>query len=104
MQTLKFDPGGFEGRLRAYPFLGMLRALLCVEVLLVLEWMVMTWSVLLTEGSPPNVIFRGDVQAFGMFCGRSLFSTQSGWFEYDMPSYGSWGCEGMSGSAMKQGT
>ena len=59
MQTLKFDPGGFEGRLRAYPFLGMLRALLCVEVLLVLEWMVMTWSVLFDRRKSSECHFPG---------------------------------------------
>ena len=28
-----FGPGGFQGRLRAYPFLGTWRALLCGEVM-----------------------------------------------------------------------
>ena len=37
MQTLMYDLGGVKGRLRAYPFLGMLRTLLCGEVILVLE-------------------------------------------------------------------
>ena len=40
-----FDRGGFKDRLRAYPFLGMFRALLCGEVLLVLEWLVVIWSI-----------------------------------------------------------
>ena len=31
-QTLVFDPGGSKGRLRACPFLGTWRALLCEEV------------------------------------------------------------------------
>ena len=39
MQTLMFDPGGFKGCLCACPFLGMRRALLCGEVL-VLERLV----------------------------------------------------------------
>ena len=29
MQTLMFDPGGFKGRLRAYPYLRTWRTLLC---------------------------------------------------------------------------
>ena len=37
MQTLMYDPGGVKGRLRTYPFLGILRTLLCGEILLVLE-------------------------------------------------------------------
>ena len=32
MQTLVFDPGGFKGRLRACPFWGTWRALLCEEI------------------------------------------------------------------------
>ena len=32
MQTLMFDPGGFKSRLRACPFLGTWRALLCGKV------------------------------------------------------------------------
>ena len=32
MQNTTFDPGGSQGRLRACPFLGSWRALLCVEV------------------------------------------------------------------------
>ena len=32
-QNLMFDPGGSKGRLRACPFLGIWRALLCGEVL-----------------------------------------------------------------------
>ena len=44
MQTLMFDPGGLKGRLRACPFLGTWRALLCGEVL-VLERLVAIWSV-----------------------------------------------------------
>ena len=33
MQNMTFDPGGSRGRLRACPFLGSLRALLCGEVI-----------------------------------------------------------------------
>ena len=43
-QTLVFGPGGSKGRLRAWPFMGTLRALLCGEVL-VLERLVPIWSV-----------------------------------------------------------
>ena len=32
MQNRTFDPGGSQGRLRACPFLGSWRVLLCVEV------------------------------------------------------------------------
>ena len=38
MQTLMFDAGGFKGRLRACPFLGTWRALLCGEVLVLSGW------------------------------------------------------------------
>ena len=31
-QTLIFDPGGSTGRLRAFPFLGTWRTLLCGEI------------------------------------------------------------------------
>ena len=43
MQNLVLDPGGFKGRLRACPFPGIWRALLCGEVL-VLERLVAIWS------------------------------------------------------------
>ena len=34
MQTLMFDPGGFKGRLRAYPYLRTWRTLLCGDFFL----------------------------------------------------------------------
>ena len=43
-----FDPGDFNGRLRACPLLGAWRALLCEEVL-VFERLVAIWSVILQK-------------------------------------------------------
>ena len=57
----------------------------------------------LTERGPRNIIFRSEVQATRTYCGRTLFSSQLGWFEYAMPSYGSWKGEEMSGSVMERG-
>ena len=72
MQTLMFNPGGFKGRLRACPFLGTWRALLCGEVL-ILERLVVIWSILFTEGEPLNIIFRSEIQVTRTHCGRLLF-------------------------------
>ena len=48
MQTLMFDPGGFNGRLRACPILGTWRALYCGKVL-GLERLVAIWRVFLPK-------------------------------------------------------
>ena len=72
-QNLVFDPGGFTGRLRACPFLGMRRALLSGEIFVrALDeaaavfggWM--TWSHNLAREVQMNRLRR-------MCCGRSMF-------------------------------
>ena len=78
-----FDPGGSEGRLRACPFLGTWRALLCEEIIL-LERLVAICSIFLagrmtrglscrTKGGPRNIISRSEVHATRAYCGRPLF-------------------------------
>ena len=64
MQHLMFDSGGCKGRLRAYPYLGTWRTLICGEVIFVLEWLVATWNVFFAEGGPRIIIVRSEVQAF----------------------------------------
>ena len=86
MQTLMFDPGGFKGRLRAYPYLRTWRTLLCGDFFFFS-------GVFFTEGGPRSILFRSELQAFRTSCGRSLVSPQPGWFKYAMPGYGSWGYE-----------
>ena len=109
MQTLMFDPGGFKGRLRAYPFLGTWRALLYGEVL-VLERLVVIRSVLwqMMDDSESSCYRRGTGKSFTLYVLRSIaVSPQPGWFENVMPSktargHLSCGGERMSGNAMSE--
>ena len=96
-----FGPGDFTGRLRACPFLGTWRALLCGEVLRLGAGWYPRVECFLTEGGPRNIVFQSEIQATRTYFGRSLFSPQLGWFQYAMPGYGRG--KQMSGSVMEQG-
>ena len=105
MQTLVFDPGGFNGRLRACPFWGTWRALLCGEVLV---WgpaggdLGRCWH---TEDL--NIIFNRG-QAIRIDCGRSLFPPKVRLIRgvvkiSDGTRLWELGGKRMSGNVMKQG-
>ena len=89
IRTKSRQKSGSKRRLRACPFLGTWRALLCGEIL-VLKRPVAICSVFLagrmtresscrTEEGPRNIIFRSEVHATCTYFGRSLFSPQLGW-------------------------
>ena len=81
-QTLVFDPGGSTGGLRACPFLGTWRPLLCGERFVRVLNVAGSFFVrrLTSEYHFPE---RSTTRTY---CGRPLFSPQPGCFEYDMPS------------------
>ena len=60
MQPLMFDPGGFKGILRAWPFLGERGARCFVRKFSF--WAGVDLKRFLTEGGPRNIIFRSEVQ------------------------------------------
>ena len=84
MQTLMLDPGGFKDLLRAYPFFGnmarvaMLGGARSGAARGDLECF-------FTEGDRQYIIVWSEVQATRTYCGRLLFSPQSGCLEYTIP-------------------
>ena len=108
-QTLVFDPGGSTGHLlRAYPFWGTCRALLCGEVL---DWTPtgdicsVFWQIDDSESSS----CRGTGESFTPYVLRTItVSPQPSWFGNVMPSTSardhlSYGGERISGNAMERG-
>ena len=76
-QTLVFDPGGCTGHLRACPFLGAWRALLCREVLCLGTGWYPRLQRFLADGGLGVIILQGRykqvVYVVCMYWGRSLF-------------------------------
>ena len=71
-QNLMFDPGGSKGRLRACPFSGTWRALLCGGVL-VLKRLVAIWSVFLQKEVRGISFFGVRYKQCRTYTGRPLF-------------------------------
>ena len=76
-----FDPGGSTGRLRACPFLGGWRTLLCGEVFVwTLRWYPRLERFWYTEDL--NVIFKsGQAIRYAVLLRLIAVSPESGWFE-----------------------
>ena len=85
-QNRMFDPGGFEGRLRACQFLGTWRALLYGEVIF-LERLVAICSVFGGSTTRDSKTFRsGAGELFTPYVWRSIaFPPQLGWLSLNMP-------------------
>ena len=96
-----FDPGGFNGHLRACPFLGTWRALLRGEVL-VLERLVAIWSVFLQEVLRISISGVRYKQLVRIAVDRRFLRSQAG-LNMPCPAMGAGGGEHMSGSAMERG-
>ena len=77
-----FDPGDCTGRLRACPFLGRWRALLCGQVFVWVPDGIQSWSFFGRQRTW-NIIFQERYKQFAMPYVLRLIavSPKSGWFE-----------------------